>query len=122
MVSGILKFHSVKTNYGGGYSSSTGKFTCNHAGLYYFSLSLIKERANHTVADMAYCYIKKNSDSLIWTHTDPSDDDTDDGSYETSAFIVIHLTYGDNVYVGGCSSSSSLDGYSSFSGFLIRAD
>ena len=122
VVSGVLKFDSIKTNYGNRYSTSTGKFTCNHAGLYFFALSLIKERAAHSTADMAYCYIMKNTSNLIYTQTDPRDDDTDNGSYETSAFIVVHLNSGDTVYAGGCTATDHLNSYSSFSGVLLRAD
>ena len=113
---------SLKTNYGNGYSTSTGKFTCYYPGLYFFALSLIKERAAHFDADMAYCHIYKSGSSLIYTITDPRDDDTDNGSYETSAFIVVHLNRGDTVYVGGCSGSTSINGHSSFSGFLLKSD
>lgn len=38
----ILKFTMVMTNLGGRYESSTGTFTCNLAGLYYFSYHIVK--------------------------------------------------------------------------------
>ena len=120
--SSVLKFTNVKTNVGYRYSSSTGKFTCNHPGLYYFSLSLIKTREPHSIADMVFCYIRKDGVNMVYTKIDPRDDDTDNGSYETSAFLVVHLSNGETVDVGGCSDASSIDMYSSFTGFLLKAD
>ena len=117
--SDIVHFDSVKTNYGSGYSPSTGKFTCSHPGLYYFSTSLIKYRDTTVIVDLIVCYIYKNLASLIETSTDPADDDTDKGSYETSAFITVHLSRGDQVYV---KCSGKLEAWSSFSGFLIQSD
>lgn len=38
----ILKFTMVMTNLGGRYDSSTGTFTCNLAGVYYFSYHIVK--------------------------------------------------------------------------------
>ena len=115
-----MRFTSVKVNYGYGYSSSTGKFTCRYPGLYYFSTSLIKLRNTANPIDWIRCYIYKNTSSLVQTAIDPTDDDTDKGSYETSAFIVVHLSWGDQVYVK-CD-TGTLDGASSFSGFLVQSD
>ena len=115
-----MRFDYVKNNYGSGYSSSTGKFTCSHPGLYYFSTSLIKLRDTTTPVDRIGCDIYKNTSSLVYTFINPTDDDTDKGSYETSAFIVVHLSRGDQVYVNcGYGKLSSL---SSFSGFLVQSD
>lgn len=122
MVDRRLTFDSLKTNYGDCYSTTTGKFTCIYSGLYFFALSLIKERANHSIENMAYCYIYKNDKKLMYTQTDPRDDDTDNGSYETSAFLVVHLNQGDKVYVGWCSGQTSINEHSSFSGFLLQSD
>ena len=119
--SGVVRFSYIKSNIGSRYSSSTGQFTCDYPGLYYFSVSLIKLRTDHSNADMVNCYIRKNSLNLINTKTDPRDDDTDNGSYETSAFLVIHLSSGDTVDVGGCS-STKLESQSSFTGFLLKTD
>ena len=115
-----MTFDYVHTNYGSGYSSSTGKFTCSHPGLYYFSTSLIKLRDTTNKVDHISCYINKNTSTLVNTGIDPTDDDTDKGSYETSAFIAVHLFRGDQVYIG-CG-IGKLGGYSSFSGFLIHSD
>ena len=116
----VVQFDSIKTNYGSRYSPSTGRFTCSHPGLYYFSTSLIKLRTNVREVDRIMCYIYKNTGSLITTVTDPTDDDTDKGSYETSAFLTVHLSRGDQVYV--MCTSGKLNSYSSFSGILIQSD
>ena len=118
-----MQFNSVKTNYGSGYSLSTGKFTCSHPGLYYFSTSLIKKRdtKDSLMVNYIHCYMYKNTNVYLETEIDPTDDDTDKGSYETSAFIVVHLARGDQVYVE-CDLQGPLDRYSSFSSFLIQSD
>ena len=115
----IVQFDSVKTNYGYRYSPITGKFTCSHPGLYYFSASLIKERNIPHFFGFVACHIKRNSEFLLGTVIDPTNDDTDIGTYETSAFLTVHLSRGDQVYV---KCYSSLDIHSSFSGFLIQSD
>ena len=115
----IVRFDSVKINYGSGYSSSTGKFTCSHPGLYYFSTSLIKLKDSTTPVDWIYCSIYKNTSALVKTETDPTEGDTDKGSYETSAFLVVHLSLGDQVYVMCTFGKLSYD--SSFSGFLVQS-
>ena len=121
MLSGnVIQFNFIKTNYGSGYSPSTGKFTCSHPGLYYFSASLIKRRATTNKVDWIVCDIYKNTTLLIDTKIDPTDDDTDKGSYETSAFVTVHLSRRDQVYVK-CD-LGKLESYSSFSGFLIQSD
>ena len=68
---------------------------------------------------MISCYIYKNTSDLVLTAINPTDDDTDKGSYETSAFLVVHLSRGDQVYV---KCYDRLDDYSSFSGFLVQSD
>lgn len=122
MVDRTLTFDFLRTNYGDCYSTTTGKFTCSYSGLYFFALSLIKERANHSIAYLASCYIYKNGIPQMFIETDPRDDETDNGSYETSAFIVVHLNQGDTVYAGSCSKQSSINKHSSFSGFLLQSD
>ena len=121
MDTGVLRFTSVKSYIGSGYSSTTGAFTCRHPGLYYFSLSLIKRR-DSSEPDQVYCYIRKNSSSLIRTKIDPNDKYADYGSYGTSVSLVVRLAAGDRVDVGGCSGAETIDGYSTFSGFLLKAD
>ena len=115
-----MRFTSVKENYGSGYSSSTGKFTCSHPGLYFFSTSLTE--FIEALHNPLYCYIHKNNATLIQTHTYIMEDNIKNigATYETSAFIVVHLSQGDQVYVN-CT-SYFLYKCSSFSGFLVQSD
>ena len=115
----VVQF-DVTANFGFGYSSTTGKFICSHPGLYFFAATLIKRRNNVDPVDVLECFIDRNKSYLVKTYIDPTDDDTDNGSYETSAFVVVHLSQGDQVYVR-CD-DGKLDYESSFSGFLIQSD
>ena len=116
------KFNTVISNYGKEYSASTGNFTCYYPGLYFFALSLIKERADHAHPDRAACWIYKNSNNVMWAYTDPNDDSTDYGAYEASTFFVVHLNRADAVYVDACTASGTINQCSSFSGFLLKSD
>lgn len=101
----------------------SGRFTCRYSGVYYFSLSLVKVKTPGKSYTSVTCAIFKNDvNTGAKAYTDPTDDDTDKGSYEGSAFVVLHLNKGDHVSLGDCSSASSLDASTSFSGFLINAD
>ena len=116
----VVLFDTTETNFGSGYSPTTGKFTCSHPGLYFFATTLIKLRDNADPVDALGCDIFRNTVYIVETYIDPTDDDTDKGSYETSAFVVVHLSQGDQVYVR-CY-DGKLDYESSFSGFLIQSD
>ena len=122
--SGALTFTNVFTNIGSQYDVTSGKFTSKHAGLYYFSFSLIKKRVgNRSEADQVYCYLKLNGQDKVFAGTDPMDDDTDRGRYEASNSMVLHLDSSDVVNLGGCYATvSAFDKRSSFSGFLIELD
>ena len=116
----IVRFDTLRSVYGTGYSTSTGVFTCYQQGLYYFSSSLVKTRSYDPRIDQIICQMYQNSNVKVDTRVDPTDGEVDYGSYETSLFLVIHLAYGDQVYVK-CT-TGTLEYYSSFSGFLIVAD
>ena len=119
----VVKFQTVESNYGSGYSPSTGHFTCSHAGYYYFSVSLIKSNNGHASSDGIWCDMLKNSVSVIWLYNDPTDT-ADNGAYETSGFAFVHLSHGDTIYIK-CDinySVTTLHAYSSFSGFMVSSD
>ena len=122
--SGTLTFSTVLTNIGGQYSATTGKFTCKHPGLYYFSLSLSKKRTStRGEADQVFCYIRHNGVNKIRAYTDPKDDSTDEGGYEAGNSIILHLNAGDTVDLGSCYTKYTAYGsHSSFSGFLLHHD
>ena len=113
--SGAITFSSVKTNIGGYYNIATGQFTCQYPGIYVFSLNLYKK----TGASRVYCYIRRNGSGIARANV-PAESKS--GYYESSASTVLHLDRGDTVDVGGCNSVSDIDSYTSFIGFLLKAD
>ena len=80
-----------------------------------FSLNLYKKSG----ASRVYCYIRKNN-SLYAKADVPSESEL--GYYESSASTIFHLNRGDTVYVGNCSNPDGIHSYTSFTGFLLKAD
>ena len=116
-----MTFSKVLTNIENRYNNITGEFTCNRPGLYYFSLSLSKARTSGRVYDRIWCHIRKNGNDMIRAWLDPTDDTTDDGGYEASNFLLLHLNVGDIVDVGNCQRDTPAYGTdSSFTGFLVN--
>ncbi|XP_060562946.1 coadhesin-like [Ruditapes philippinarum] len=114
-----LTFSSTIYQYGNDFNISTGTYTCHKAGVYHFSVTLVKKRAPLRV-DRVYCYLFKNRQDLIYIYVDPTDDDTDKGHAAVSQSIVIDLDVGDTVYLTGCSDpSTTMSSWSSFTGFLL---
>ena len=120
----IVNFPTIKSNFGSGFSPSTGKFTCSHSGYYYFAASLIKARGSHSDSDGIWCDLRKNSDVITSLYNDPTDDDSDKGAFETSGYAFVHLNHGDTVYID-CRYTGvriNIDTKSSFSGFMLVTD
>lgn len=118
--SSIMRFSRIITNIGGGYNTTSGQFTCSVPGLYFFALSLLKERTSTRKYDIVSCYIRRNGIDLVQAYLDPTDDDTDKGGAEVSAFIIVSLSSGDIIEVGGCRhKAAAYNSRSSFSGFLF---
>ena len=113
--SGAITFPSVKTNIGGHYNIATGQFTCQYPGIYVFSLNLYKKSG----ASKTYCYIRRNGGGVARADV-PAESKF--GYYESSGSTVLHLDRGDKVDVGGCNSVNDIDSYTSFIGFLLKAD
>ena len=105
----------VKTNIGGHFNTTTGQFTCQYPGIYVFSLNLYKR----TGASRAYCYIRRNGGGVARAVV-PAESNSN--YYESSASTVLHLDRGDTVDVGNCNSVSDIGSYTSFIGFLLKAD
>ena len=117
-----VRFTRVITNIGGHYSTSTGIFTCEYAGIYNFALHILKQSGSN----FAECTIRKNQSTVANAHSDP-DGDSEIGYLSSSASVVIHMARGDKMDVYCRSSLNTLHtGYSymynSFSGFLLQAD
>ena len=71
--------------------------------------------------DFVRCYIQRNGTNEIVAFNNPHHQ-SDTGLYEASNSVTFHLAKGDFVSVGGCTPSNTFFEYSSFSGFLVRAD
>ena len=112
-----VKFSTVLTNIGSHYDSSSGKFTCQYPGLYVFTLNLYRY-ASTSYSDLV-CYIKRNGSNKIRAYIYPYSS-AYAGYYESTQSLVMHLSRGDIVTIGSC--SGHIQGYSSFSGYLLRAD
>ena len=106
---------SVQLNIGGHYNTTTGKYTCHYPGIYVFSLNLYKKSG----AGQVYCWIRKNGSSFAIARV-PSE--SEHGYYESSASTVLRLARGDTVDVGSCKNPSIIYNYTSFIGFLLKAD
>ena len=107
---------AVILNIGGHYSTTTGRYTCYYPGIYVFSLNLYKgSRASGEV----YCDIRKNGSNVALANV-PNEGVY--GYYESSASTVLRLARGDTVDVGSCNNPSNIHKYTSFIGFLLKAD
>lgn len=115
--SGYVRFNNVLSNIGSDYSSSTGAFTCQYPGIYIFTTHLYNSPSSSY--DYVSCFILLNGSNRIRIYSYPY---SDTRYYEASNSLIIHLKAGDTISVGGCSSSTGLYTYSSFSGFLIKLD
>ena len=105
----------VVTNIGQHYSPVTGEYTAPYPGIYVFVLNIYKES---TASSSVYCYIRRNGHNVALANVPTSTS----GYHEGSAATVLHLSRGDKVYVGGCSSVDDLDDWTSFIGFLLKSD
>lgn len=107
-------------NEGGDYSNTTGRFTCDNPGLYYFSVTLTKRRG--TRIDQIYCNLYINGTAELFIQVNPTENE-DYGSYSATTSGAFQLNRGETAYLGGCTKEESFDRiHSSFSGFLIKAD
>ena len=110
-----IRFSNAITNVGGHYRVSTGIFTCEFPGIYVFELHILQMSSKH-----ANCEIRQNNSRLVIAHSNPNGDN---GYYSTSNSVVIHLKEADTVDVYCSTGISSIHShYSTFSGFLLKAD
>ena len=77
-----------------------------------FSLNLYKSGYDGT-----HCYIRKNGSGVAYA-TVPSAS----GFYHGSASTILYLNRGDMVDVGDCYKPENIDSFTSFIGFLLKAD
>ena len=112
----MVIWSSPKLNIGQHYDNTTGKYNAPYNGTYMFQLHMYKKR----YADFFYCRIKKNS-GLIATAIAPSET-ANNGNYESSTSVIVHLEEGDKVYVGDCDNFSYMDFWTAFNGVLLDKD
>ncbi|XP_053387602.1 thrombospondin-2-like isoform X2 [Mercenaria mercenaria] len=113
-------FPIVDHNYGGGYNSNTGTFTCPVAGIYYFAVTLRKDISADS--DQVYCQLFINSHSTLGTGDNLINDDK--SSYSMTMSGTFHLNRNDHVSVGNCYGADALMNSHdcAFTGFIVLPD
>ncbi|KAK9410558.1 complement C1q-like 2 [Crotalus adamanteus] len=114
----VLKFDDVVTNLGNHYEPSTGKFTCQVRGIYFFTYHILMRGGDGTSMWADLCKNGQVRASAIAQDADQNYD------YASNS-VVLHLDSGDEVYVkldGGKAHGGNNNKYSTFSGFLLYPD
>ena len=106
-------FQTARYNSDSDFNLATGKFTCTRPGLYLFSATVTRRPQTTT----ASCWINvagRDKLRVFATYVD--------SGYPTgSGILIVHLNYGDEVYLRDCS-DTYMHYESSFSGVLIQQD
>ncbi|CAG5866011.1 unnamed protein product [Menidia menidia] len=114
----VLRFDDVVTNLGNHYDSTTGKFTCQVSGIYYFTYHVLMRGGDGTSMWADLCKNGQVRASAIAQDADQNYD------YASNS-VVLHLDSGDEIYVkldGGKAHGGNNNKYSTFSGFLLYPD
>nr|XP_056717491.1 complement C1q-like protein 2 isoform X2 [Euleptes europaea] len=114
----VLKFDDVVTNLGNHYNPSSGKFTCQVRGIYFFTYHILMRGGDGTSMWADLCRNGQVRASAIAQDADQNYD------YASNS-VVLHLDLGDEVYVkldGGKAHGGNNNKYSTFSGFLLYPD
>ncbi|KAG2459564.1 complement C1q-like protein 2 [Erpetoichthys calabaricus] len=114
----VLKFDDVVTNLGNHYDPSTGKFTCQVSGIYFFTYHVLMRGGDGTSMWADLCKNGQVRASAIAQDADQNYD------YASNS-AVLHLDSGDEVYVkldGGKAHGGNNNKYSTFSGFILYPD
>ncbi|XP_052242105.1 complement C1q tumor necrosis factor-related protein 4-like [Dreissena polymorpha] len=111
-----LIFSRVELNVGNDYNTSTGVFTCRVPGIYYFMVSLEKQRdATHDYV-VAIMLIKGTNTlySHVWVN--------DAGYHMLGVSGTFHMKRGDTASISSSPASYFRYDGGAFTGFLIRPD
>ncbi|XP_054828495.1 complement C1q-like protein 2 isoform X3 [Eublepharis macularius] len=114
----VLKFDDVVTNLGNHYNPTSGKFTCQVRGIYFFTYHILMRGGDGTSMWADLCRNGQVRASAIAQDADQNYD------YASNS-VVLHLDLGDEVYVkldGGKAHGGNNNKYSTFSGFLLYPD
>ena len=113
-----IKFDQAVTRIGNAFDMKSGVFTCTQEGTYLFSLSLVSDRYNYVEAA-----IMKNGIAILNTVSDNHEGTT---WIQGSGMTLVLLKKGDTVCVNilwltnGLEGTVYGNGFSSFSGYLLR--
>ena len=113
----MITFQKLISNIGDHYNLTTGEFTCEYSGIYFFTLSLYKDG----LADFAYCSIRHNGTDVIEAYSNPNTIG-DYGFYSSGTSLLLHLDTGDTVDLGHCTDDGTINYRTVFAGFLLAAD
>ncbi|XP_055071535.1 complement C1q-like protein 2 [Misgurnus anguillicaudatus] len=114
----VLRFDDVVTNVGSHYDPTTGKFTCQVSGIYYFTYHVLMRGGDGTSMWADLCKNGQVRASAIAQDADQNYD------YASNS-VVLHLDSGDEIYVkldGGKAHGGNNNKYSTFSGFILYPD
>ncbi|XP_052004799.1 complement C1q-like protein 2 [Xyrauchen texanus] len=114
----VLRFDDVVTNAGNHYDPTTGKFTCQVSGIYYFTYHVLMRGGDGTSMWADLCKNGQVRASAIAQDADQNYD------YASNS-VVLHLDSGDEIYVkldGGKAHGGNNNKYSTFSGFILYPD
>ncbi|XP_028249560.1 complement C1q-like protein 2 isoform X2 [Parambassis ranga] len=114
----VLRFDDVVTNLGNHYDATTGKFTCQVSGIYYFAYHVLMRGGDGTSMWADLCKNGQVRASAIAQDADQNYD------YASNS-VVLHLDSGDEIYVkldGGKAHGGNNNKYSTFCGFLLYPD
>ncbi|KAL1021893.1 hypothetical protein UPYG_G00019400 [Umbra pygmaea] len=114
----VLKFDDVVTNTGNQYDATTGKFTCEVSGIYFFTYHVLMRGGDGTSMWADLCKNGQVRASAIAQDADQNYD------YASNS-VVLHLDSGDEIYVkldGGKAHGGNNNKYSTFSGFILYPD
>lgn len=110
-------FQTAVYNSEPGFNTATGKFVCQHPGMYLFTATVIRDDETNE----ASCHITVNGSTKLRVLANNNNSDRE-GFPSGSGTLVVHLNTGDEVYLSYCSGSSYMYRESSFSGILIQPD